>query len=278
DAYVISDVPKGSGLSSSASFEVLIACIFNELFNAGRVKPETMALAGQYAENVFFGKPCGLMDQMASAYGGIISIDFKDSGNLVIKRVDIDFAQSGYIPVYVKTGDSHADLTHEYAAITDEMGMIANYFGSKKLRFVAESDFYAAMPELIEKMPGRAILRAMHYFNENKRVSSAVEYLAVNNINGFLACVNESGTSSWELLQNCYSGSEQRTTVALALAKKLLGNDGAVRVHGGGFGGGILLFVPTQELDKVKTEMDHVLGAGSSSTLYLRRAGACKLI
>ena len=277
DAYMTSQVSGGSGLSSSAAFEVLMGCIMSHLFNEGQIRAEVLAQAGQFAENVYAGKPSGLLDQMGSAWGGMVTIDFKDPKHPVTETVEVDFSASGYTPVIVHPGGSHADLTNEYADITREMRQVAEFIGVEKLRQVDKADFFAALPKLYKQVDDRAILRAMHYFDENDRVEAAVKALRNQDFEAFLTCVNESGDSSWKYLQNCYVKGAQECPVAIALAKKLLAGKGAVRVHGGGFGGTILAFVPNEGVEDFTREMNRVFGENACDKLYIRPLGATKV-
>ncbi|MBQ5503668.1 MAG: galactokinase, partial [Oscillospiraceae bacterium] len=242
DAYAASNVLSGSGLSSSAAFEVLIGNIINGLFFGGKCDPVEIAQIGQYAENVFFGKPCGLMDQMASSVGNIVYIDFNDPEAPAVKKLDFDLAAAGYKLCIIDTGADHAALTDEYAAITDEMKAVSAVFGKGILREVDEAEFYGRITEVRKTAGDRAALRAMHIFEENKRVEREVEALGRGDFNEFLSVVNESGRSSWLYLQNVVptgATEHQEVAFALALAARLLGNRGASRVHGGGFAGTI---------------------------------------
>ena len=275
DACVTSEVPAGSGLSSSAAFEVLIGTIFNELYGCG-CTPELIAQIGQYAENNYFGKPCGLMDQTASACGNIITIDFKDPSKPIIKPVNFDFATSGYALCIIDTGANHADLTDDYAGITIEMKQIASHFNKEVLRDVDESDFYDRLKELRESYGDRACLRAIHFFNEQRRVAGQVKALEENDFAAFLDLIKESGRSSWMMLQNVIpAGSIQHQNVAFALAlvEKLLSGKGAFRVHGGGFAGTIQAFVPNDIVDTFVKEVDKVLGEGSCQIMSIRNTG-----
>lgn len=276
DAYVHSNVLGGSGLSSSAAIEVLICTILSHLFNDGQVSTVELARISQYAENVYFGKPCGLMDQMASAAGSILFIDFADSENIKLQPVKYDFAQKGYSVIITNVRSDHANLTDDYAAITKEMGAVAQHFGKKTLREVNETSFYNSVYELYGKVPDRAILRAMHFFNENKRVEAAAEALTKNDLQTFFNAIISSGNSSWRLLQNLYSTKceSQALPVALAVTENLLRGKGAWRVHGGGFGGTTLAFVP-EDLEKVYiSQMNRIFGEDAAIKLAVRPCGA----
>ena len=276
DAYVTSTVLPGSGLSSSAAYEVLVGTMINHLFFEGKATQPEIAKIGQYAENVFFGKPCGLMDQMASAVGGLVTIDFFDKNNPIIEPVDFDFAACGHALCIIDSRASHADLTDEYAAITKELKKICAYFGKEVLTQIDEAAFYAAIAALREDCGDRAVMRAMHFYRENQRVSEEVAALKNGDFEGFLALVKESGYSSFMYLQNVIpSGYQQHQNVALALAlcHKLLGARGAFRVHGGGFAGTVQAFVPMDILEDFRAGMDAVLGEGACHVLSIRPQG-----
>lgn len=279
DAYVRSRVLPGSGLSSSAAFEVLIGTILNSLGSCG-LDPVKIAQLGQYAENVYFGKPCGLMDQTASSVGGIITIDFADRDKPKVEHLDFDFASCGHALCIIDSGADHADLTDEYAAIPREMGAVCAVFGKEKLRQVDEEEFYRRIPEVRAAAGDRAVLRAMHFFEDNRRVARQVEALKAGNFSRFLELVNESGRSSWLYLQNVIpTGSicHQELALTLALAAKLLKGRGASRVHGGGFAGTIQCFVPLDLLDEFKAGMEAVLGEGRCQVLSIRPEGGVLL-
>jgi galactokinase len=279
DAFVSSRVLPGSGLSSSAAFEVLIGTIINHLDGCG-LDAVQIAQIGQYAENIYFGKPCGLMDQMASSVGGIVTIDFADRENPVVEPLDFDFAACGHALCIVNSGADHADLTDEYAAIPREMGEVCRVFGKAHLREVDEAAFYARLPEVRAAAGDRAALRAMHIFDENRRVEKEVAALRDNDFARFLALVNESGRSSWLYLQNVVptgSTRHQELALSLALASRLLNGRGACRVHGGGFAGTIQAFVPLDLLESFKAGMEAVLGAGSCQVLSIRPEGGILL-
>jgi len=279
-ACVASAVLKGSGLSSSASYEVLVATIFNQLFNGGAVDGQQLALIGQYSENEYFGKPSGLMDQTTCALGGFITIDFKDPSRPRVRGVKSAFAGSGYVPVVVDTGGSHADLTGEYAAVREEMKAVASRLGGTVLRDTTRERVLAALPGLRTELGDRAILRALHYFADNDRVDQQVEALESGTFDRFLELVRESGRSSWMLLQNCYlarAPREQGVPLALTLSESLLGNEGAWRVHGGGFAGTILAFAPEARLPAYLAGMRAVFGPASCHALSMRSAGAVML-
>ena len=280
DAYVVSTVLPGSGLSSSAAFEVLIGTVINGLFFGGKISQPEIAIIGQYAENVFFGKPCGLMDQMASSVGGMVAIDFKDPKNPVIEPIDFDFAACGHGLCIIDTRASHADLTDEYAAIPNELKGICAHFGKEVLREVEEADFYKELPALRAKCGDRAVLRAIHFFGENARVPKQVEVLRKGDFAAYLALMKESGHSSWMYLQNVIpAGYKENQDVALALAlcEKLLAGQGGYRVHGGGFAGTVQAFVPLNMLDDFRAGIDAVLGNGACHVLSIRPQGGVEV-
>ena len=281
DAYVTSNVLSGSGLSSSAAYEVLIGNILNHLCCGGALDPVEIAKIGQYAENVYFGKPCGLMDQMGSAVGGAVAIDFHDPASPVVRRADYDFSASGHALCIVDTASSHGDLTDDYADITREMGAVAAYFGQKFLRDVPEADFHAALPALRASCGDRAVLRALHYYEDDRRAVEEAEALAAGDFPRFLALVNASGLSSALHLQNTWSISDPRQQaipVCLAVGRELLEGTGAIRVHGGGFAGTIQAFVPNDKLVSFKSGMEALLGPGKCHILHIRPQGGIKII
>ena len=279
DAYVTSRVLPGSGLSSSAAFEVMLGTILNHLTGA-RLTALEVAQIGQYAENVYFGKPCGLLDQAASSLGGVITIDFADEKKPRVEHLELDLAAYGYALCIVDSGADHADLTDEYAAIPGELSLICAHFGKKHLREVPEEDFYAALPALRPVAGDRAVLRAIHVYEENKRVTAQVDALKAGNFDRFLELVKASGRSSWMYLQNVIPvgyKQHQDLAVALALAEKLLDGSGACRVHGGGFAGTIQAFVPFEKLDGFRAGIEAVLGEGSCHVLSIRAEGGIML-
>lgn len=284
DAYVTSTVLPGSGLSSSAAFEVLTGTIINHLFFAEKATPVEIAQIGQYAENVYFGKPCGLMDQTASSVGNIITIDFADPEHPAVERLDFDFASCGYSLCILDSGADHAELTDEYAAIPREMKQVAAVFGKNVLREVEESEFYARIAEARKACGDRAVLRAIHFFEENRRVLLQVRALQNDNFNAFLHYVTESDRSSQLYLQNVTplgASAHQDMAFTLALAEKLLDGHGACRVHGGGFAGTALAFVPKERLQQFREGFEAVMGEGSCHVLAIRAEGgvlleACK--
>jgi len=276
DVYMESTVLPGSGLSSSAAFEVLMGTIINHLFFDGKVSQPEIAMIGQYAENVYFGKPCGLMDQMASAVGGMVTIDFADPQNPVILPVAFDFGACGHALCIIDTRASHADLTDEYAAITRELKGICRYFGKEVLRDVPEADFYAAIPRLRETCGDRAVMRAIHFYEENARVPLQVAALQRGDFDTYLRLMKESGFSSQTALQNVVptgSTENQAVAIALALCKRLLEGKGGYRVHGGGFAGTVQAFVPFELLERFRGGIDEVLGAGACHVLSIRPQG-----
>lgn len=280
DIYVVSNVLSGSGLSSSAAIEVLLAGVMEGFYLDGDLDEIGLAMIGQRAENVFFGKPSGLLDQMACALGGIQFFDFSDPAVPVAVRINYDFASSGHTLVIIDTGADHANLTDCYAAIPRELSAIDAFFGATALRDVNENDFYAALPVLRRMFGDRAVLRAMHVFDENKRVLEAKSALERNDFDAFLAALNASGESSYTLLQNVIAdGHENAQAVAFTInyAKKLLNGHGAVRVHGGGFAGTVLAIVPNDMLDDFCAGMDRVLAPGACHPLSVRRRGVYEL-
>lgn len=281
NAYTSGQVPAGSGLSSSAAFEVLTAVILNGLYFNGAIPTEVMAQAGQYAENVHFGKPCGLMDQMASAVGGIISIDFMNSDAPKTTRLAVDFSKFGYALCVIDTGAKHDQLGSEYAAIPAEMSDVAGCLGAEKLREVDPVRFYDALPELRNQVTDRALLRAAHYFEENERVQRAQEALGTGDFETYLRLVRESGRSSWKLLQNIYPGKavrDQSAALTLFWCERLLNGTGACRIHGGGFGGTIQAYVPVDAAQRFKEQMEQLTGFGSCRFLKLRDIGASEIL
>ena len=275
-------VLKGSGLSSSAAIEVLCAEIFNNLFNKDALPPVELAKISQYAENVYFGKPSGLMDQIGCAQGGVVGIDFQDNRNPVLTPIDIDFEKFGYDLVIVDTKGNHADLTGEYAAVPEEMKEVAAYFGAKCLRDVDYEEFIDKLPELRKTIGNdRAILRAIHFFNENLRVENMLECLKDDDIEGYLFYVEESGNSSFKYLQNVYPAinvKEQGLSLALALTEDYLDGDGVCRVHGGGFAGTIQAYIPQNLTDDYSDFMDSIFGEGSTTVLAIRKRPTCRLV
>ena len=276
DAYCTSTVLPGSGLSSSAAFEVLIGTIINHLFFDARVSQPEIAQIGQYAENVFFGKPCGLMDQMASAVGNLVTIDFLKKDAPVIRPVDFDFSACGHALCIIDSHASHADLTDEYAAIPMEIGRVCRHFGKEVLSEIPESEFYAAIPALRAECGDRAVLRCIHFYQDDARVPRQVAALEQGNFGRFLELVTQSGRSSWMYLQNVIPAGykeHQDMALSLALCQHYLQGKGAYRVHGGGFAGTVQAFVPFELLDPFRAGIDAALGQGSCHVLSIRPQG-----
>lgn len=282
DACINGCVPKGSGLSSSASFEVLIGAIFSELFNQGKLDPVENAKIGQWAENNFFGKPCGLMDQTACSVGGLISIDFKDPTAPVVKEVDFDFTTTGYHLVITDVGGGHDDPAsqQEYGSLPSDMSSVANKLDAKVLRQVSLEQIVDAIPTIRNEVSDRAILRAYHFQQDNARVAKQVCALESGDFEAFQALVIESGYSSFMYNQNIFDVThkdEQVASLGLALSEMVLKGKGAWRIHGGGFGGTIQAFVPDNALAEYTKVLEHVFGAGSCHKLFIRNEGAIKL-
>jgi len=281
-AYTTSSVLKGSGLSSSAAFEDMIGNILNHFYNNGDISYVEIAKISQYAENVHFGKPCGLMDQVACAAGGFVAIDFYDPKEPVVEKPDFDLSSHGYSLCIVNTGGNHADLNADYASIPAEMKSVASHFGKNFLREISKSELMNDIPELREKCGDRAVMRAMHFVNENERVAAATEALKADDIKEFLRHIKASGLSSATLLQNTYTTQnvhEQGISLALAVAGEVLDSKpGTVyRVHGGGFAGTIQAFVPNEYVDEFNSVMKNVFGDDSAYVLKVRLIGACML-
>lgn len=280
DAYCESTVLPGSGLSSSAAYEVLIGTIVNHLFFDGKVTQAEVAQIGQYAENVFFGKPCGLMDQTASAVGNLVTIDFFDKEHPVIQPVNFDFSACGHALCIIDTRASHADLTDEYAAIPNEIKAVCAHFGKEVLSQIDEDEFYAAIPALRTSCGDRAVLRAVHFYQDNARVPKQVAALEAGDFAAFLNLVKESGHSSYMYLQNVIpAGYKEHQDVALALAlcEHFLQGKGAYRVHGGGFAGTVQAFVPFEILEAFRSGIDSVLGEGACHVLSIRPQGGVEM-
>ena len=280
DAYCESTVLPGSGLSSSAAFEVLIGTIINHLFFDGRVSQAEVAQIGQYAENVFFGKPCGLMDQTASAVGGLVTIDFADKAHPDIRPVHFDFSTTGHALCIIDSRADHADLTDEYAAIPGELKEICDCLGREVTTEIPEEEFYAAIPQLRKICTDRAIMRAIHEYNENRRVPQQVACLENGDFEGFLKLTKESGFSSWMYLQNVIPAGyvrQQPVAVALGLCEHYLRGKGAYRVHGGGFAGTVQAFVPFELLDSFRAGIDAALGEGACHVLSIRPQGGVEM-
>ena len=281
DAATVSDVLSGSGLSSSAAFEVLIGTILNHLYNDGKISAVEIAQIAQFAENEYFGKPCGLMDQMACSVGGFVKIDFNDPSAPIIEKLDFDFASSNHALCIVDTGGDHSDLTDEYAAVRGEMEAVAAKFGKKVLRDVDRAEFEKNISVIRDVAGDRAVLRAMHFYNENNRVAKQAEALGNGDFEAFKALIIESGFSSYMYNQNvytCKAPSNQPVSVALAICQDVLQGKGAWRVHGGGFAGTIQAFVPMECLEEFKSRICAVFGEKSCYVLNIRPEGGIKVI
>ncbi len=281
DAYIDGGVPAGSGLSSSAAFEILIGTLLSGLYNEGRVDKKTLAVIGQEAENRYFGKPSGLLDQMASACGGLVFIDFFDKKDPRVEALSVDLAAMGYGLAVVNTGGSHADLTDEYAAIPREMKQVAACFGKENLSQVSKEEFAKALPALRKRLSDRALLRAKHFFSETVRAREEAALLSRGDMEGFLRLVKQSGDSSFKYLQNLYTpqkACEQGLPLALALSEELLGDRGACRVHGGGFAGTIEVFLPLSMKEAYQRAIEEVFGEGSCLFLSVRPYGGIEVL
>ena len=279
--FMTSDVLRGSGMSSSAAFEVAIGTILSGLYNNMEISPVFIAQASQYSENVYFGKPSGLMDQMASSVGSLVNIDFKDTKNPVIKKVDVDFSKFSHSLCIVDTKGSHADLTPEYAAVPVDMKKVAAYFGKEVLREVDEEEFYANIRDIREKVGDRAVVRAMHFFFDHNTVTKEVNALEAGDFEEFKKNITASGNSSFKYLQNVYPASDvenQGLSVGLGVSERVLVRKGAVRVHGGGFAGTIQAFVPNDMVNEYREEMDKLFGEGSCHVLKVRKYGGMKVL
>lgn len=280
DAYCESTVLPGSGLSSSAAYEVLIGTIINHLFFDGRATAPQIAMIGQYAENVYFGKPCGLMDQMASAVGNLVYIDFYEKDEPIIKPLSFDFSGCGYALCIIDSGADHADLTDAYAAIPGEIKAVAAQFGQEVLSRVEETEFYNRLPQLRKACGDRAVMRCMHFFRENARVPKQAAALEQGDFDTFLTLVRESGYSSYMYLQNVIPAGyrqHQAVAVALGLCEQYLQGRGAFRVHGGGFAGTVQAFVPYEILDSFRAGIDAALGEGACHVLSIRSQGGVEM-
>ena len=281
EAATASDVLGGSGLSSSAAFGVLIATVLNHFYNGAQIAPLELAQIVQYAENEFVGKPCGLMDQTASAVGGFVAIDFADTARPVVTKLDFDFAASGHALCIVDTGGSHADLTDDYAAVRGEMESVAQALGAQVLRETSKEALLTDLPNVRKQCGDRAVLRAFHYFAENERVDAQAEALDRSDFAGFLALIKESGRSSFMYNQNVYTGEMRRrqpVALGLALSESVLGKRGAWRVHGGGFAGTIQAFVPLDLLEEYQQAMEAAFGQGCCYVLKVRAYGGVRVI
>lgn len=275
-----SRVPGGSGLSSSAAFEVLLGGVLNHLFCEDSLDDVEIAQIGQFAENAYFGKPSGLLDQMACSVGGVIEVDFGDPTHPELHRIDFSLTDAGYALCIIDSGADHSDLTDDYAAITEEMGAVAKYFDAPYLRAVDPDRFWADLAGVRAHAGDRATLRAIHFFNEDARVPEQAAALKEGRMDDYLQLVNDSGESSAVLLQNVYSAAsptEQAVGVTIALARHLLGSEGAVRVHGGGFAGTVQAYVPTAQVDSFRHGIDKVLGDGACQVLQIRPVGGAVL-
>ncbi len=280
DAVTMSSVLSGSGLSSSAAYEVLVGTMLNYLYNDGQVDAITIAKIAQYAENVYFDKPCGLMDQMACSVGGFVTIDFNNPAEPIVNEVKFDFASSGHSLCIVDTKGSHSDLTDDYAAIRGEMEGVAGVFGKKVLREVDEEEFKKNIPAIREKVGDRAVIRAMHFFADNDRVLKEVDALKNGDFETFKSYILESGDSSYKYNQNVFSVKkplEQPVSLALAVSESILKGKGAWRVHGGGFAGTIQAFVPNEILADYKNAMESIFGEGSCYVLIIRPVGGVEI-
>ena len=280
-ATTTSSVLKGSGLSSSAALEVLVGTILNELYCGGDFSTTEIAQNGQYAENVFFNKPCGLMDQVACANGGIVMIDFKDPEKPVIEPVSYNFREKGYTLMVVDTGGNHADLTPEYAAVPAEMKGAAQAMGARFCREKSEVDLLAAFGKIRSEQGDRALLRGIHFMRENERVSAMGKALNRDDISAYLKGVTDSGNSSYKYLQNVYAAShpeEQGLSLALALTEGFLEGQGACRVHGGGFAGTIQVYVPNERCGDYKDFMESFFGEGAATALKIRQEPTSRII
>ncbi len=279
-AYTSSDVISGSGLSSSAAFEVLVGTILSHFYNEGGTDPVKLAQIAQYSENVYFGKPSGLMDQMASSVGGFITIDFKNENKPVIEKVNFDFSEYGYYIYIVDTKGSHEDLTAEYSAIPSEMKAVAGFFGKEKLREISREQLWANISPVREKCGDRAVARALHFFDESERAVREFAALERNDINEFFNLVNASGNSSYKFLQNIHPNSNpsvEPLVLGLYAAEDVLCGEGACRVHGGGFAGTIQAFVPASKVSRFVEQEEKLFGKGSCHKLFIRPVGGYKL-
>lgn len=281
DAYSVSDVLSGSGLSSSAAFETLVGTIIDTRYNDGKAGAIEIAKIGQYAENVYFGKGSGLLDQMVCSVGGFVFLDFKDTDDPVVEKHSFDFEAAGYHLCITDTKGSHSDLTDDYVAVPAEMKEVAAYFGKPYLREVDEKTFFSALPDLHGKVSDRAILRAIHFFGENRRAIQEADALERGDPEQFFELYRQSADSSANLLQNLYSTKkplEQGLPLAIAVSKSVLGNNASVRVHGGGFAGTIQAFVPLDKTDAYRRTMDTLFGEGSCYVLWIRPVGGIRII
>lgn len=280
-AYITSDVLIGSGVSSSAAFETLIGTILSGLYNEMKISSTDIAIIGQFAENIYFGKPCGLMDQMACSIGSLVYIDFVNPEKPLVEKISFDLEKYGYSLCITDTKGSHADLTDEYAAVPEEMKCVANYFGKEVLVEVTLDELLYHVAEMRKELSDRCILRAIHFLSENKRVEEEVNALKGREIDVFLENVQASGNSSYKFLQNVYSSKnvhQQNVSLALAISETMLGNKGVCRVHGGGFAGTIQAFVRNEAVDIYKGSMEQLFGNGSCSVLKIRKYGGIQVV
>lgn len=281
DMYTTSDVLSGSGISSSASFETLVATAINCFYNNGQADAVEIAKIGQFAENVYFGKKSGLMDQLVCSVGGFVFIDFKDIENPYIEKVNADLSETGYKLIITDTKGSHSDLTDDYVTVRSEMESVAKYFGKNVLREVDEKIFWESIPDIRKKISDRSVLRAVHFFDDSRRAEEEKNALSENRFEDFIRLVNDSGNSSMNLLQNLYSCKnpcEQAIPLAIMAGKRILGGRGAVRVHGGGFAGTVQSFVPCELVNSYITEMNRIFGDNSCSVLTIRPVGSIEII
>lgn len=280
-AYITSDVLMGAGMSSSAAFESLIGTILSGLYNDMKVSSIEIAQIGQYAENIYFGKPCGLMDQMACSVGGMIFIDFQEKEHPEVRQVHTDFEKAGLSLCIVDTKGSHADLTPDYAAVPAEMNQVAQALGREHLREVPRETFFKELPKLWKETSGRAVLRAIHFYEEEERVLRGVKSLEESDYPGFLSVIKASGDSSAKYLQNIYSPKDvdsQNVTVALAVSESILGENGVCRVHGGGFAGTIQAFVKNEAVAAYKEQIEAIYGDDSCHVLKVRLQGGIRVL
>jgi galactokinase len=281
NAYTESTVMKGSGVSSSAAFEVLVGTMVNNLCADGALDSVEIAKIGQYAENVYYNKPSGLLDQMASSVGAVVAVDFKDNSNPVVKKVDFNLSKYNHALCIIDSGADHADLTNEYTAITVEMKQVAKYFGKEYLRDVDEADFMREIKNIRQQIHNdRAVLRAFHYFHDSRRAVEETALLEKGDFDGFCKLIRQSGRSSFMYLQNVYASSmpsQQAVSLTLAMCDEILGERGAYRVHGGGFAGTVQAFVPNDMLDEFKSRIEAVLGEGKCHVLSIRPVGGYRL-
>ena len=282
NAYTESNVMKGSGLSSSAAFEVLVGTIINHLFANAEISPVEIAKIGQFAENVYYNKPSGLLDQMASSVGAVVAVDFKDNDAPIVKKVDFDLSSFNHSLCIIDSGADHADLTNEYAAVTEEMRLVSKFFGKNYLREVSRDEFFNNLKDIRKAVNNdRAILRAIHYFNDSDRAVAETEAIEKGDFKEFCRLNRESGRSSFMYLQNVYASSmpkAQAVSLTIALCEEILGDRGSFRVHGGGFAGTVQAFVPNDMVDEFKSRIEAVLGEGMCHILSIRPVGGYRLV